>query len=369
PHTEAAQRLLSGAGEAVEARHLPDPARCFLAIRHARLALAQKPDDSLAYRILSAAYRDLMFQEAAMLAGISLDDRAAMAQMVPRPQQLMNRFRQRVTSLNFAIQTTPPPRSAGERNVVWALNLELYQLYRSVNFFDLARDRLRAALAVASAETPMEARSQLSPDLAARDDQTRQRQDGPDGLSTAQQASPAQRAEFALKQGAPGFAIQELEEALQTNVNPAAVKPQLIDLYCDTGQPEKALELLGTSSSIDDATLGFDPGVPALRQARVYLLLGNYEFAATLLGKHSVPQIRHERSFKAQGASLGLIHGELKSATSTFLSLPGKLSTQAVWENELGFCRLEAGQPTQAAKDLEHSLVLVPSLPNRLVTA
>src|SRR5262249_6782099 len=148
------QRLLSGAGDGAEGGQLPDPARCFLAIRHARLALSRKPDDSLAYRILSTAYRDLMFQEAAMLAGISLDDRAAMNQMEPRPQLLMNRFRQRVTALNFAIQTTPPPRNVEERNVLFALNLELYQLYRSVNFFDLARDRLRAALATASTDTP-----------------------------------------------------------------------------------------------------------------------------------------------------------------------------------------------------------------------
>jgi tetratricopeptide (TPR) repeat protein len=184
-----------------------------------------------------------------------------------------------------------------------------------------------------------------------------------------QQASPLQRADFALQQGAPGLAIQELEEALQINVNPAAVKPQLIDLYCDTGQPEKALDLLNNSTSIEDPALGAEPGVAALRQGRVYLLLGNYEYASTLLEKHAIPPIRLERSFKTLGAAQVLLHGELKAATSTFLSVPGKLSTQAMWENELGLCRLEAGQPTLAVKDLEHSLTLVPGLPNRAVTA
>ena len=58
----------------------------------------------------------------------------------------MNRFRQRVTALNFAIQTTPPPQSEDERRELFELNMQLFQLYMSANFRDLARDRLRTAM-------------------------------------------------------------------------------------------------------------------------------------------------------------------------------------------------------------------------------
>src|SRR5206468_3998052 len=146
-HTESARRLLDSAGADLQSAGLPDPAHCLLAIHEARIALSRKPDDTLAYRLLSTAYRDLMIQESALLAGL-------------------------------------------------------------------------------------------------------------EEAQTEQQASPVQLADFALTQGAPGLALQHLEEALQVNVNPAAVKPQLIDLYCDTGQAEKALDLLGMSTSIDDPALG-----------------------------------------------------------------------------------------------------------------
>ena len=39
---------------------LPDPARCLLAIREARTALAKNPDDWVAYRLLDVAYRFLV---------------------------------------------------------------------------------------------------------------------------------------------------------------------------------------------------------------------------------------------------------------------------------------------------------------------
>ena len=53
------------------------------------------------------------------MGGLSLtDDRAAVSQVVPQPQALMTRFRQRTAALNFAIQTTTPPRTESERNVL-----------------------------------------------------------------------------------------------------------------------------------------------------------------------------------------------------------------------------------------------------------
>ena len=74
------------------------------------------------------------------------------------------------------------------------------------------------------------------------------------------QEGPLQRAAFALRNGARDSPFKELEEADRTNISPALVKPRLIDLYCDTGQPDKALELLNTVDP-DDPGLGVEPGV------------------------------------------------------------------------------------------------------------
>ena len=90
---------------------LPEPARCLLAIQDARIALSRNPDDPTAFRILNDAYRMLTLQETAMLAGIPLtpENQPRIASHHTPPERLMNRFRQRVTALNYAIQTTPTP--------------------------------------------------------------------------------------------------------------------------------------------------------------------------------------------------------------------------------------------------------------------
>ena len=113
PHTEAARRWLQGADYDPSVDVPPDPARCLIAIREARTALASKPDDPQAYRVLVTAYRALMVQETALLVGIKLTPENAprINQISPRADLLPTRFRQRVTALNYAIQTTPPPNS------------------------------------------------------------------------------------------------------------------------------------------------------------------------------------------------------------------------------------------------------------------
>ncbi len=96
-----------------EAQPIPEPARCLLAIRDARTALSRSPDDWIAYRRLKDAYRLLMVQEAAMLAGIAIkpENRERILAVTPNLEQLMTRYQQRVTALNYSIQTTPPPRT------------------------------------------------------------------------------------------------------------------------------------------------------------------------------------------------------------------------------------------------------------------
>jgi tetratricopeptide (TPR) repeat protein len=237
-----------------------------------------------------------------------------------------------------------------------------------MNFLDLARDRLQAALVHADLENP-EFQSQLSRQFNLLNDQINQIQENLTEMLAEQQASPMNRANYAMSQGAPGLAIQELEEALQINASVNTVKPLLVDLYCDTGQPEKALDILATSTTIDDPTLGTEPGTPAYRQGRVYFLLGNYTYAASLWKNYAIRQIRLERSFAAMGAGLSLLHGEAKHASTLFMSLPTKLTTQAGWENELALCELESGDSTRAAEDFTSALTLMPNLPTRPVAA
>jgi hypothetical protein len=368
PHTESARRWLAP-GEGGLA--LPDPARCLLAVREARTALASKPDDPNAFRLLAVAYRALMIQETALLAGLKLtpENAAQIGQVSPRPDLLMTRFRQRVTALNYAIQTTPPPRSKAARQELQGLNVELFQLYLSVNFIDLARDRLQALLDRSAPDdfTP-EQRSQLSQDHAQLNERVNAVQNALSEMEVEQQSNPIRMAAYAISQGAPGLAIHQLEEAERTGTNPALVKPQLIDLYCDTGQPEKAIEMFSTGT-INDPSFGNEPGVPALRQGRAYFLMGNDEYGATLLEKYAIPALRYERGSRALGAAAALIKGEQKGATASFLDIPEKIRLQAQWEFEAGLYRLEAGTPDVAAEHFTNALKLSPTLSSRPIAA
>src|SRR5262249_8025745 len=112
--------------------------------------LSRNPDDPTAYRVLNEAYRMLTLQETALLAGIPLtpENQPRISVLAPSPDRLMNRFRQRVTALNYAIQTTPTPTTDPGRNELFDLNMQLFELYGAANFRDLARDRLGAALAL-----------------------------------------------------------------------------------------------------------------------------------------------------------------------------------------------------------------------------
>jgi tetratricopeptide (TPR) repeat protein len=386
-HDEASRRWLEGAGlgAAPDAAVLPDPARCLMAIREARIALARDPNDTQAYRLLGDAYRLLMIQETALLAGLELTPANAerIVRIEPRPEVAMMRFRQRATALNYAIQSTPPPESAGERQALQRLNLDLSRLYLSANFVDLARDHLRAVIEGTRADDMQpEARTQMRQELGRLDEQVERVQERLDEMN-AEQAGPLQRAAAAMSLGAPGIAIQELEEALQINVAPALVKPQLFDLYCDTGQPEKALDLIGTN--VDDPTLGSEPGAAALRQGRVYLLLGNYEYATTLWARNAIPQIRFARTFRALTSSQALLLGKVEPssgippqaaqagpvpfAVTSLMSLPSTTTTQATWEYDLALARLEAGDPESAAEQFTRALTLAPNLSTRPIAA
>ena len=299
-----------------------------------------------------------------MMAGIPIkpQNRAQIRSVSPNLEQLMSRFQQRVTVLNFAIQTTPPPRDVAARRELHSLNLDLSQLYMNANALDLARDRLQTVLDMSQTEDfPPEVKMQLQQQLDQLNQQMKLLEDKLADLEIERQAGPIEQAQFALSQGGAGRAIALLAEAERNNVSPAVVKPRLIDLYCNTGQPDKALELLAVGA-IDDPNLGSEPGSAALRQGRVYYLLGNYLSTVSLWKDRAIPRVRFDRSSRVLAASSSLTRGEAVQSTNLFLALPSTLSQQATWEFDLAMCNLEAGLPDDAATHFTQALTLAPDL-------
>lgn len=372
--TEAARRWLFGGMQSAAAQdsQYPDLARCFLAIQEARGALSRDPDDWNAYRVLATAYQYVLIQESALLAGIPLKPENAQRILgtPPNTRALVNRFRQRVTALNFAIQTTPPPQTTTARMELIGLNSDLYQMYLVSNFFDLARDRLQVILDLFAADEsiPQERRLFYSQQFEQLDEQVKRIEDDVKNLQIEQQANQVQQASFALSKGAPGIAIFQLEEAERTSISPAVVKPQLIDLYCSTGQPDKAFELIG-GSPLNDPNLGSDPASAAMRQGVVHLLMGNYLSAITLLQERAIPSLRQERSVRVMSAAQAMIRGEAIAVTDADLAIPGSINQQSNWEFELGIAKLEGGNPEEAAANFTTALTLAPDMALRPIAA
>jgi hypothetical protein len=371
--TESSRRWLNGLG-AVDANGspevLPDPAHCILAIQDARKALASSPDDWIAFRRLKDAYRYLMVQESGILAGIAptSENRDRLRSIAPNNEILVNRFRQRMTALNFAIQTTPPPASDEARRELNGIALELVQFYLSGNALDLARDRLEKVLAEAAADDfSPEFRAQLDQQLTQLNQRLDQINEKLDELTVERQASPLERAAYAINQGAAGIAINLLADAEKSGISLGIVKPRLIDLYCNTGQPDKALDLL--SVGVEDPNLGTEPGTSAFRQGQVYFLLGNYLSAATLWQDRAIPRLRFDRVQRLLSAAQGLTRGDGARSTSSLLSLPSTLNLQASWEYDTAICKLEAGMPEEAADHFTRALTLAPGMAVRPIAA
>jgi tetratricopeptide (TPR) repeat protein len=370
-HTNAAGRWLQGVNIDRDQPNLPDPARCLLAIREARTALSKNPDDWLAYRLLDAGYRYLTLQETAILGGLPLtpENQVRISNLTPNIEILNTRFKQLVTALSYAIATTPPPKSPEARRELQSLNIELYTLYLQAGFLDLARDRLQ--LAVDSSD-PSDFQPQQKAQYQQMLDQLNQRvkqvEEGMMDLQVERQAGPIEKAAYARGQGAPGLAMTELEEADRGNISPVVVKPQLIDLYCNTGQPDKALELISMASS-EDPNLGTEPGMSFMRQGQVFELLGNYLSAASLWRERAIPRLRYDRSMRALSAAQVAGKGELIPAVNTDEMIPALLTRQGYWEFELGLCYLESGAPDRAAEHFTKALEIVPEIGTRPLIA
>ncbi len=367
---DAARRWLTGGVDPDGAPAPPDPARCLLAIRHARIALSENPDDSEAYRVLAAAYQALARQEAALIAGLELtpENRDQIAAIRPGGPLMAERLKQIVTALNYAIQTTPPPRSADERQQLLGLRLQLFEIFAQLGFVDLTRDQLRAALELAKpGDLVADARLQYQTQLAQLDEQVGQIEKAASDLRIERQAGPVELGQFALAQGAAGLAITEFEDANRSNMAPTLVKPQLLDLYCSTGQPDRALEVVSPTGATDP-NLG-DPATAAFRQGLVYKLMGNYSYAVMLWRNQALPRIAFDETSRALDVIGRMRQGEAIAAVNAGMAVPGILSRRANWNFDLGQCLLESGEPAAAAEAFSKALELIPNLTLRPLIA
>ncbi len=401
PHVAAAQRWLTPPEEAsLSTDGTLDPARCFMAIREARTALARNPDDTYAFRILQTAYLALTQSETSIInrrlsdqsgpkerfalrsaqgaaalnylapntPPLNIPDAFSRIQaqflaemqaetMEPAPsesetspdysQYLTFRYRQRIAALNYAIQTTPPPNTLDARRELASLNVELSMLHQSRQAFDLERDRLQAARNLLPAsEFPEELRQRL----AQLNESIEQFQQQLADFAAAQSAGPVERAQLAQQNGFPGIAIEELLAAESSGVSMAAVRWRLVDLYCQIGQPDEAYNLLDTTN-VNDPSLATGPGTAAYRQGLVSFLLGFYGNAAFFWQLHALPQLQATQSVQALSAVRGFLFGDAEGLTRSTLELTGSpgarglVQTEAMWESDLAFCLLESGLP------------------------
>jgi len=373
PHNDSAARWLLPATADPSVPYLADPAHCFMAIRELRLALAFKPDDTRAYRQLADAYRTLLLEESGLMAGLqpTAENMPSINKVPLEASLLSDRVRQLMTALNFAVLTTPPPQKTEDYAVLADLNFRLAQLYMSQGYLDLGRDRLDTVLKLYERveDVPADYLTALTNQFTEMNNQFNEIQLRISNISVASQAGPLEKAAAARQVGAVGLAIQFLEEANQAGLPPLQVKPSLLDLYCLSGQPDKALELW-QGGNTSDANLSDGIGTAAMRQGRVFLLLGNYTSVVSLWGREAIPQLKFQRALKAPQATRLMLEGDPAAATRTFLELPDEVNKQAVWEFELGMACLEAGEPVDVtAAHLANALNLVPSLPVRPVIA
>ncbi len=370
PHIEAGRRWLNPPNLASGVRFLPDPARCIMAIREARAALSFKPDDSNAFRLLIDVYRILAAQESALMAGIALtpENIPRIVQASQQSRIIGDRSRELLTAMNFALQTLPPPKTPADRLERADLNYSMAQLEIQGGAFDLARDHL-LAIDTRAGEMSDQFLTNLTRLLGELNQRIEQVQAQVNDLVIQRRASPQEKAGFERQSGAPGMAIRDLDEAEQAGGNTAAVRPSLVDLYCETGQPDKALDLIG-ALAIDDPSLSTGIGTSSYRQAKVYFLLGNYENAVSLWRDKSIIQVRTQRSLQAPGATQLLLKGEPVASTRMFTELPEKIETQAAWEFEMASAALEGGLPPEfVAEHFQAALKLEPDLATRPIIA
>jgi tetratricopeptide (TPR) repeat protein len=374
PHTQAAARWLRPVNAPVGQFYLPDPAHCLMAIKEARTALSIKPDDTVAFEILQKAYQFLLTQESALIAGIPLtpENVSKILQAPSQARYLGNRTRQLLTATNFRIKTLPPPKGREDQKLRAELNGSLAQFYHQVGAVDLARERFQMVVREAEAGgMDDESLKKLTKVLMELTQQEGQIQTQLNEIALNQRASPMDRANFARSRGAPSMAIHELVEANEAGGNLQGVRSSLVDLYCETGQADKAFEMVSTLNlSVDDPSLSTGIGTAAYRQGLINFLMGNYEYAINLWGKRSIDQVQTQRGFQAPESVKILLAGNPIESTKLLLQLPEKVGLQAGWEFEVALAALEGGLPPDFVADhFQKALKLEPDLTVRPVIA
>lgn len=357
PHVWAAQRWLTGGITDETASTGPEVARCLMAIREARTALSMNPNDPAAWRVLAEAYRLLAVQE-----GLILQN----GQGAATQDYAMYRARQRATVLNYAIESTPPPKDPDTRASLAALRMDLANLYSSLNYLDLMLEQIEQVRALTPPEDFPE---ELVTRQAQLEEQVQTVRDQVEQSAIDQQSNPLQRADFAMQQGLPALAIQQLEEAESYGMSQAAVKAQLLDLYCQTGRPDKAIELFSTGD-VEDPALTTGPGTASYRQGLVYILIGSYDVGLSLWRERAIPQVQGRKTMQLMTAARELMAGQLTQTTADgqvvkdwrdqVIELPNLVTMQSNWEYQLGLAMLEAGLPKRASEHFTKSLELEP---------
>ena len=369
PHVFAAQRWFDrGIRKAGGLDNVPDIASSMLAIQEARDALAVRPDDPVAFLVLSMAYRYLGQREGELL--VAAKEPTVMAGRVTAPTLL--RQQQRITALNSFIQTLPkPPRSVEKRAALRGAHFELAQLYEAAGYLDLTRDQLGAVLEYsdlsdATTEEELAAIEGLRLGFDNLTEQVELIRTQVEQAELEGQVDPAQLGMMAVRQGLAELGLRYLMEAEQSGVGLATVRIQLVDLLCDIGRPDQAIPYL---SGGDEQSLSNGPGTAQFRQGRVYFLMGDYRTASELWRSLALPQLRASRAQEALQTATLMMTGQAMSAVQTALNVPAQLQQQADWEYLLGVTLLEGGFPAEAGEPLRASLELVPRLTARPIAA
>jgi tetratricopeptide (TPR) repeat protein len=354
PHSQAAVRWLFPPGASTDnaSPQLTPLANCIAAIREARRAIAEQPDQTQAYRVLTDAYRMIHSQELALMSDIKLDS-ANLNQIYSLqagPNPLGFRFRQRVAALNFAIQTSPRPTTESEREVLASLHSEFSQLMLLANAIDIGRNHLRQALELApDSSNSGDRRSQL----ANLDQAILQRETEMNSMSLEEQANASIRINRSLSLGLIEPALTDLREAEATGSSPDTIVPLLVDLYCQLGMPDQAIPLMGNMSNKMMETTA---GLSSYRQGLVSALLGDYSGAFVGWSNESIPVAKLDEMRRGLMAGQMWLSGELGTATRTFMELPDQGRILANRLFELGLVHIEAGQPQMATDALTEAL-------------
>jgi len=63
------------------------------------------------------------------------------------------------------------------------------------------------------------------------------------------------------------------------------------------------------------------------------------------------------------------LNGDVRGATTSYLQLPDRVTSESNWEADLALCLLESGDPAGAGEHFTKALTLWPSIPTRKVIA